>query len=189
MNRKEHFPQGFNNWNVYRDAWKEILTHHPQHTRPLGGDGGLPAWMGRGMSTSTPTLPPPLDPCSDLFLHLGQKQIPVMAFNTCVAFLPTAPLTNPATLLSVPPHGPSGCQADPSFCLEAPRPAPPRPAEAPDFIASNFTLFCFSLTWPRPLTSFPYPFQLVRISPAPQRLGFLPLPSSPACGVRSGLGR
>lgn len=49
--------------------------------------------MGRGKSTSTPILPPPLDPLSDLFLHLGQKQIPVTAFNTPVAFLPT-----PATL-------------------------------------------------------------------------------------------
>ena len=55
-NRKEHFPQGFNNWNVCRDAWKEILKRHPQHARPLGmvclgGWGGgspveRPGWAG-----------------------------------------------------------------------------------------------------------------------------------------------
>lgn len=112
---------------------------------------GLPGRMGRGTSTSTPILPPPPDPCSDLFLHLGQKRIPVMAFNTCVAFLPT-----PTTLISVPPHGPSGWQADPSFCLEALLPTLCS-AEAPYFITSNFTFFCLSFTWPRPVTSFPYP--------------------------------
>lgn len=100
--------------------------------------------MGRGTSTSTPILPPPPDPRSDLFLHLEQKQIPVMAFNTRVA------------LISVPPHDPSGCQADPSFCLEALLPTL-CPAEAPYFITSNFTFFCLSFTWPRPITSFPYP--------------------------------
>lgn len=134
----------------------------------------LPGRMGRGTSTSTPILPPPPDPRSDLSLHLGQKRIPVMAFNTRVA------------LISVPPHDPSGCQADPSIWkLSSPPSAQLRP------LTSSPPISPFSASASHGHAPSPASLTLPRISgedftqlvrarrgiPAPQPLGFC-LPSS-----------
>lgn len=133
------------------------------HSSSCGGGWWFACVDGKGdVHLHSHPSPPPPHPCSDLFLDLGQKQIPVMAFNTCVAFLPTAP-----------PPTPPCCSLSRHTALRGARQtlpsawklSPPRPAEAPHFIASNFTFFCLSLTWPRPLMSFPSPSQLVRIPP------------------------
>ena len=159
MNRKEHFPQGFNNWNVCRDAWKEILTHRPQHTHPLGGDGGLPAWMGRGTSTPPPN---PWIPAVTFFCTWAKSKFLSWPLTPVWPFSPLPPSPQPCHVALCPATRPFGVPGRPFLLLGS---ALPHPAEAPYFIASNFTFFCFSLTRPRALTSFPYPLQLVRISP------------------------
>lgn len=123
----------------------------------------MPAWMGRGTFTSTPILPPlPPIPAVTFFWTWAKSKFLSWRLTPVWPFSPLPP-----------PPTPPRCSLSRHTALRGARQtlpsawklSPPCPAEAPYFIASNFTFFCLSLTWPCPLTSFPSPSQLVRIPP------------------------
>ena len=88
-NRKEHFPQGFNNWNVCRDAWKEILKCHPQHARPLGMVC-LGGWGG-GRPPPPPSSPHPRIPAATFFCTWGKSEFLSWPLTPAWPFCPPPP--------------------------------------------------------------------------------------------------